>query len=188
VLTTVPGYPATVRVWNRTGWSSLGCYPENRGTHLVRGRVRTGSRFHFTVPTTLAPIKYLSFDRIMTWSIRKLFSFSRSFTSCIQICNPIDIRLMVVKEWLNWSEIGGFSIATQGILVGSKIWKWEVKEWLKLHNIRIDHVVIQSELKYLIEARNADIRGGCFMWKPVTTVRFRVGTRPRTDPGIWTRC
>jgi len=69
-----------------------GCYPENRGTHRVQGRVRTRPRFHFTVPTTLAPIKYSSFDCIMTWSIRKLFNFSRSFTSCIQICNPTDIR------------------------------------------------------------------------------------------------
>jgi len=66
VLATVPGYPAAVRVWNRTGWTSPGCYPENRGTCRVRGRVRTGPRFHFTVPTTLAPIKFLSSDRIMT--------------------------------------------------------------------------------------------------------------------------
>jgi len=66
VLATVPGYPAAVRVWNRTRWSSPGCYPENRGTCRVRGRVRTGPRFHFKVPTTLAPIKYLSSDRIMT--------------------------------------------------------------------------------------------------------------------------
>ena len=92
VLATVPGYPDAVRVWNRTGWSSLGCYPENRGTHRVRGWVRTGPRFHFTVPTTLAPIKYLSSNRIMTWSIRKWFSCSRSITSCIQICNLTDIR------------------------------------------------------------------------------------------------
>jgi len=97
VLATVPGYPAVVRVWNRTGWSSLGCYPEDRGTNQVRGRVRTGPQFHFTVSTTLATIKYLSFDRIMTWSIRILFSFRRSFTSCIQICNPTDIRWIVVK-------------------------------------------------------------------------------------------
>ena len=66
VLATVPGYPAAVRVWNRTGRSSPGGYAENRGTHQVRGQVRTGPRFHFTVPTTLAPIKYLSSDGIMT--------------------------------------------------------------------------------------------------------------------------
>ena len=82
VLPTVPGYPAAVRVVTRkTGVPTR-----------VRGRFRTGPRFHFTVHTTWAPIKYLSFYRIMTWSIGKLSSFSRSFTSCIQICNPTDIR------------------------------------------------------------------------------------------------
>jgi hypothetical protein len=67
VLAAVPGYLAAVQVSNRTGWSSLGGYPETRGTHRVRGRVETGLRFHFTVPTTFTPIKYLSSDRIMTW-------------------------------------------------------------------------------------------------------------------------
>ena len=66
VLATVPGYLAAVRVPNRTGRSSLDCYRENRGTHRVRGWVRTGLRFNFTVPTTVALIKYLSSDRIMT--------------------------------------------------------------------------------------------------------------------------
>ena len=81
VLATVPGNRAAVRVWKRTGWCSPGCYPENRGTHRVRARVWTGLRFHFTVPTTSALIKYLSSDHIMTWSVRKLCSISRSFTS-----------------------------------------------------------------------------------------------------------
>jgi hypothetical protein len=97
VLTTVPGYPAAVRVWNRTGWSSHGCDTDNSGTHRVRGQVRTRLRLHFTVPTTLAPIKYLSSDRIMKWSVRKLCSISRSFTSRIQICDSTDIRWVAVK-------------------------------------------------------------------------------------------
>ena len=66
VLATVPGYQAAVQVWNRTGWSSCGSYPEDRGTHRVWGRVGTGTRYHFTVPTTLTPIKYLNSDRIAT--------------------------------------------------------------------------------------------------------------------------
>jgi hypothetical protein len=57
---------------------------------------------------------------------------------------------------MNQSEIDGFSIATQQILVGSQICEREMKERLKLHNLRIEHVVIRSELKYLIEARNVD--------------------------------
>jgi len=39
------------------------------------------------------------------------------------------------------------------ILAGSQICKREVKERLNLHNLRTDHVVIQSELKYLIGAK-----------------------------------
>jgi len=66
VLATVPGYPAAVRIWNRTGWSSPGCYQENMGTRRVRGRVGTGPRFHIMVPATLAPIKFLGSDRIKT--------------------------------------------------------------------------------------------------------------------------
>jgi len=188
VLAMVPGYPAACRVWNRTGWFSPSCYPETKGTHRDRGCFRTGPRFHFTVPTALALIKYLSFDCIMTWSIPKLFSCSRSFTSCIQICNPTDIRWMVGISWLNLSEIGGFSIATEWILVRSQIRKLEAKVRLTLHNLRIDHVVIRSELKYLIRERNVDFWGAGFVWKPVATVRFQVGTGPGTDPAIWTHC
>jgi hypothetical protein len=110
VLATVPGDPAAVQVWNRTGSSNLGCLPDSRGTQWVRGRTGTGLRFHFPVPSTLAPIKYSSFDRIMTLSIRKLFSFGRSFTSCIQICNPTDIHWMVVKYWLNSAKLAGFRL------------------------------------------------------------------------------
>jgi len=66
VLAMVPGYPAAVRVWNRTGWSRSGCYAENRGTQRVWGRVGTGPQFHITVPAILPPIKYLSSDRIVT--------------------------------------------------------------------------------------------------------------------------
>ena len=63
-----------------------------------------------------------------------------------------------------------------------------MKERLKLHNLHIVHVVIRSELEYLIGARNVDFSGAGFVWKPVATVRFWVGTGPGTDPGIWTRC
>jgi len=66
VLATVPVYLAAVLARNQTRWSSPGCYPENRGTHRLRGRVGTGPRFHFTVPTPLAPIKYLNSSCIAT--------------------------------------------------------------------------------------------------------------------------
>jgi hypothetical protein len=143
-LATVLGYPAPVRVWNRTGWSSAGCYPENRGTHQVRERVGTTLRFYITVPATLAPIKYLGSGDIMTRSICRLCSFSPSFTSRCQICDWFNVHWIAVKEGDVSAEKCGLSIATQWILVQSQMWEREGKVELKLHNLRTDHVTIQS--------------------------------------------
>jgi len=41
-----------------------------------------------------------------------------------------------------------------------------VKERLKLHNLRIDHVTIQSELKYLIGAKNLGLQMPGFEVEP----------------------
>jgi hypothetical protein len=43
-------------------------------------------------------------------------------------------------------------MAIQQILVGSQIRKQYVNDGLKLHNLHIHHVMIRSELKYLIGA------------------------------------
>jgi len=188
VLATVLGYPAAVRVWNRTGCSSPGCYPENRGTHRVRGRVGTGPRFHFTVLTTLAAIKYLSSDRIVTWSIREMCRLMTYFISHSQICDRISIHRVAVKLSPKSRQNDRVFIPTPWQLVRLQIGEQEMKEGMKLHISRIDYVTIRSELKYLIGARNVDFWGAGFVWKPVATVRFRVGTGPGTDPRIWTRC
>ena len=58
---------------------------------------------------------------------------------------------------------------------------------IRLHNLRINPVVIRSELKYVIRARNVDFWGAGVVWKPVASVRFPVGTAPGSDEGIWTR-
>jgi hypothetical protein len=188
VLATVPGYPAAVRVWNRTGCSSPGCYPENRGTHRVRGRVGTGPRFHFTVLTTLAPIKYLSSDRIVTWSIREMCRLMPYFISRSQICDRISMHRVAVKLSPKSRQNDRVFIPTPWQLVRLQIGEQEMKEGMKLHISRIDYVTIWSELKYLIGVRNVDFGGAGFVWKPVATVRFRVETRPGTEPLIWTRC
>jgi len=47
---------------------------------------------------TLAPIKYLSSDRITIWYIRKRCSFACSFTSCSPLCDPINIHWVAVKS------------------------------------------------------------------------------------------
>ena len=61
------------------------------------GRVVPGQWFHFTVPPTFAPIKYLSSDRTMTWSGRRLCSFSRPFTYRCEICDWTNIRWLAGK-------------------------------------------------------------------------------------------
>ena len=106
---------------------------------------------HFNI-TSLPPIKYLSSDRIVTWSICKLCSFMRSFTSRFRICVTTNIRWVTIENPRISFQIWCYFTAILRILVGSQIWKWEVKERIKLHNLRIDHVTIRSELRYLIGA------------------------------------
>jgi hypothetical protein len=78
----------------------------------------------------------------------------------------------------------------------------DVKEGLKLDNLHTDHVMIRSELKYLIGAKIVDFKCRVFGGKtaPISygpgiscgkthcngTVSGR--TEPGTDPGIWTHC
>ena len=53
---------------------------------------------------------------------------------------------------------------------------WEVKERLKLHNLHIDHVTIQSELKYLIRANVVGLKCLVFGGEtgPIAKVRVLV--------------
>jgi len=105
--------------------------------------------------TILAPIEYLSSDRIVTWSVRRLCSFSPSFPSRSQICDPTSIRWVAIENPHFSAEISPYFTAIQWILAQSQIWQREVKEGLKLHNLRTDHVTIQSELRYLIGGKVA---------------------------------
>jgi len=81
VLATGPGNPPAVRfLAGSSVWFCSGRYPAKNPTHyglaglllgpnrnrVFVGRVGTGPQVHFAVPTFLAPIKYLSSDRIMT--------------------------------------------------------------------------------------------------------------------------
>jgi hypothetical protein len=75
--------------------------------------------------------------------------------------------------------MGPYLTATQRISVGSQIGKREVKKRVDPHNLHSDHVLIQSELKYLI--------GG----KGVGTVELelRSGSNPAKDwwVYVWSR-
>ena len=108
--------------------------------------------FKFTI---LAPIKYLSSDCTMTWSVRTLCSFSHSFTSRCQICNWTNIRWVAIEKPQISRKIWCYFTVIQQILVWLQIWKREVEERLKLHNLYIDHVMIWWDLRYLIGAKVA---------------------------------
>jgi len=124
-----------------------------RKTRTVRnGAVLPPKTRHLKL-TILAPIKYLSSDCITTWSVSRLCSFSRCFTTRFQICDPTSIRWVAVENPPISLKISHYLTTTQRISVGSQIWKREVKERLKLHNLHTDYVVIRSELKYLIGAK-----------------------------------
>ena len=48
--------------------------------------------------------------------------------------------------------------ATERIVIGSQIREWEVKGHQKLHLLRIYHMVIRAQLKYLIGAKVLSLR------------------------------
>jgi hypothetical protein len=188
VLATVLGYPAPVWVWNWDLRSSPSWYPEHRGTHWDCGRVWTGPQFHFPVPTTLAPMKYFNSDYIATWSIQEMCRLMPYFTSHSQIGDLINIDWVSVKFSRKSHQNDPVSVPTQRVFIHLPIREWEMIEGINLHISRIDYVAIGWELHYLIEARNVDFEEGGLVWKPVATVRFRVGTGPGTKLGIWSRC
>jgi hypothetical protein len=188
VLATVPGYPAAVWVWNRTRWSSPGWNPENRGTRRVRGRVGTALWFHLTVPTPLAPIKYLNSNSIAIWSIREMWWLMPCFCSHSQICDRISIHWVTLKLSGKTCQNDRVSIATPRKLVQLQIWEREMKEGIKLHISCIYYVAMRWELQYLLAGRSVDFSGACFVWKPVATDRFQVRPGSATELGVWTRC
>jgi hypothetical protein len=149
VLATVP---------NRRVGSASGFEPEpNRCNGSYHTKTRTVAIGLVLPPKTrhykskiCAPIKYLSSDRIVTWSVGRLSSFSPSFTSRSQICGRSNIHRIAIENPGISPDMWRFITAIQWILVQSQIWQREVKEGLKLHNLRTDHIVIRSELKYSI--------------------------------------
>jgi len=70
-------YPAK----NPNRYLLAGMLPRPNRNRVFFSRVGTGPRVHVGFPRFLAPIKYLSSDRIMTWCICRVCSLSRSFTS-----------------------------------------------------------------------------------------------------------
>jgi len=98
-------------------------------------------------------MKYLSSDRIVTWSVHRLCSFTSSFTSRFKTCNPTNIRGVAIENPQISLRIGPFFTATHWISVRWQIWMLEVKELIILHNLHTDHVAVWSELTYLIVSK-----------------------------------
>jgi len=126
-------------------------------THTIAiGPVLPPKIWHFNL-TTLAPIKYLSSDDIVTWSIHRLCSVSRSFTAHIPIYDPTNVHWVTIEnQWIS-PKILLCSTVIQPILVGSQIWKREVRELRKLHNLCIQHVTIRSQPQNWISASIVEI-------------------------------
>jgi len=93
--------------------------------------------------TIFARMKYFSYDRIVIWPVRILCSFSRSFTSRCQICDRANICWVAVEHPRISLKIWCYFTAISRIFVGSQIWKREVKERIKLHNLHTDHITIR---------------------------------------------
>ena len=157
----------------RTVLVLAGCYPDRTLNHGFLAVLEPDRGSNFQVAAALALMKYLSSDCILIWWICRICSSTRSFTSRIQISHPTDFRGVAVKHGPISSEIRGFSIATQPILVVLHIWKWKLKERLKLHNLHIHHVTIRSELKYLIGANNAALQWPGFKVEPGPSAMVR---------------
>jgi hypothetical protein len=146
-------------------------------TIIAIGPVSQPKTWHFNFET-MAQIKYVNFLHIMTWSIRRLFSFRCSFTSHVCICDPTSIRGVVIKITLISLRICPYFSTTQRISVGSPISTEEVKERLSLHNLHIDHITIQLELKHWIGAQS------------VRTIQLelRSGSNSAKNPQFYVRC
>jgi len=135
--------------------------PTRKTLTIGNGPVLPPKTRHFKF-TMLAPIKYLSSDRTMTWSVRTLCSFIRSFTFRFQICDQTNIRWVAIENPQVSLEIWCYVPAIQRILIRLQIREREVEERVKLHNLRIHHVMIRWDLRYLIGAKVArTVRWNC---------------------------
>jgi len=119
---------------------------------VATGPVLPPKTRHLNLPTW-ATIKYLSSDCIVTSSICRLCSFSRSFTSRIQISDLTNILGAALGNPQISLTVRPYFTATQRISVGSQVSMLEVKELIKLRNVRSQYVTIWSALKNFIAAK-----------------------------------
>jgi hypothetical protein len=129
----------------------------NGSYHMVTGTVATGPvlqpKTRYFNHTTLVPIENLSFDCIVTWLIRRLWSFSRSSTSLFQISDLTIICGAAHKNPRISLKCNLHIAATQQISVGSQLWILDVTDLIQPQNLRIRYVTIQSAHKNKIAVK-----------------------------------
>jgi len=108
------------------------------------------SRFQIGDPTDICFMR--SFTSWFQIGDRTDICFMRSFTSRFQIGDPTDICWVAIVNPRTVLGIWLCFTAILRIVVRSQPWQREVTERIKLYNLCIDHVTIQSEFKYWIGA------------------------------------
>jgi len=75
------------------------------------------------------------------------------------------IQSLFIKSFRKTPNFLHYFTATQWIVIRSQFGEWKVKEHLKLHLLHIYHIVIRSQLKYLIGAKDLSSRKwGSVVW------------------------
>jgi len=153
----------------------------------------------------LAPIKYLTSDHTMTWSVRTLCSFIHCLTSRCQMCDPNNTRWVAIENPPISLNIRCYFTMIQQILVWLQIWKREVEERPKLPNLRNHHVMIRWGLSYIIGAKGTGtVKGNrgagttlpknCRLMSGLgnnstktTQVGIIAGSGTETEPNCWSK-
>jgi hypothetical protein len=107
---------------------------------------------HFKV-RTFSPIKYLSCDRMVTWSVYRSCILRRSFTSQFQNCDLTNIHCVAIENTGNSHQIWRYFTATERMLGASQFGIREVKQRIIIQTLCTSHVTIQWELRYIIGAK-----------------------------------
>jgi len=102
---------------------------------------------------SITPMKYLSSDCNMTWSVSSLYSSSSCLIRQSRIRHQTNIGCGLIENPSIAIEICPSFTATQGVSGGCQIWKWEMTKRIVLFNLHTYHVNIWLEMKYLIAAK-----------------------------------
>jgi len=184
------------KTWPALSWRGLLPGPDR--TLRFFGRVLQEAEPHFCELSTLAPIKYLSYDHITIWYIRKWCCFACSSTSYPPLCDPINIRWVAVKwrrklsvfrcdptniDWITNLRTGGGRACNTTSLTHISYCdtiRTQILNWSK-----------SSELaKLRNQPKNRGFVAVLFFGgvKPVAMVPVRFQPEPGTEPRIWNWC